>query len=190
VTWFDWDPEKARSNERKHGISFAIAQDVFSDPDALSEGDRSEGGERRRQTLGLADGVLLLLVAHTVENDGQDEIIRIISARAPTGRRENDMRKSAKRTTASVLTAAQRRKVAALAAQPDARIDYSDIPPLTERFWENAVRNPFYRPIKQQLTVRLDADVIAWLRRQGQGYQTRLNTLLRSAMLKDLKKSA
>ena len=61
---------------------------------------------------------------------------------------------------------------------------------MTERFWESAVRNPFFRPIKQQLTVRLDADVIAWLRRQGQGYQTRLNALLRSAMLKDLKKSA
>ena len=100
------------------------------------------------------------------------------------------MRKSTKRTTARVLTAAQRREVAALAAQPDDKIDYSDIPPLTERFWESAVCNPFYRPVKQQLTVRLDADVIAWLRRQGQGYQTRLNALLRSAMLKDLKKSA
>src|SRR5437588_3227582 len=65
--------------------------------------------------------------------------------------------------------AAQRREVAALVAQPDDKIDYSDIPPLTERFWENAVRNPFYRPVKQQLTLRLDADVIAWLRRPGVG---------------------
>ena len=100
------------------------------------------------------------------------------------------MRKSAKRTTAKVLTAAQRREVAALVTQPDDKIDYSDIPPLTERFWKSAVRNPFYRPVKQQLTLRLDADVIAWLRRPGVGYQTRLNALLRSAMLKDLKKSA
>jgi uncharacterized protein (DUF4415 family) len=101
------------------------------------------------------------------------------------------MRKSAKRTTASrVLTAAQRRELATLAALPDDKIDYSEIPPLTEMFWENAVRNPFYRPVKQQLTVRLDADVIAWLRRQGEGYQTRLNALLRTAMLRDIKKSA
>ena len=169
-------------------LAFAIAQDVFSDPDGLSR-DRMEG-ERRWQTLGLAGGVLLLLVAHTFENEGQDEIIRIISARRANRKERNDMKKSAKRTTASVLTAAQRREVAALAAQPDDKIDYSDIPPLTERFWESAVRNPFYRPVKQQLTVRLDADVIAWLRRQGVGYQTRLNALLRSAMLKDLKKSA
>src|SRR2546430_7781116 len=41
------------------------------------------------------------------------------------------------------------------------------------RSWQNAVRNPFYRPLKQQLTLRLDADIIAWLRRQGRGYQTR-----------------
>jgi len=60
------------------------------------------------------------------------------------------------------------------------------MPELTERFWQNAVRNPFYRPVKQQLTLRLDADVIAWLRRQGRGYQTRANALLRDAMLEDL----
>ena len=101
------------------------------------------------------------------------------------------MRKSDRKTTSNrMLTAAQRRELATLAAMPDDKIDYSDIPSLTEKFWENAVRNPFYRPVKQQLTVRLDADVIAWLRQQGQGYQTRLNALLRSAMLKDLKKSA
>jgi uncharacterized DUF497 family protein len=81
MIWFEWDPAKERENRRKHGISFAIAQHAFSDPDALSEQDRIEGGERRWRTLGLVDAVLLLLVAHTVESDGLDEIIRIISAR-------------------------------------------------------------------------------------------------------------
>jgi hypothetical protein len=65
-------------------------------------------------------------------------------------------------------------------------IDTSDIPELTEKFWQSAVRSPFYRPVKQQLTLRLDADIIAWLRRQGRGYQTRANALLREAMLGDL----
>jgi uncharacterized protein (DUF4415 family) len=46
-----------------------------------------------------------------------------------------------------------------------------------------AARNPFYRPVKQQLTVRLDADVVAWLRKRGRGYQTRLNQVLRRAMV-------
>ena len=50
--------------------------------------------------------------------------------------------------------------------------------------------NPFYRPIKQQLTLRLDADIVAWLRRQGKGYQTRDNALLRNAMLRDLRRKA
>jgi uncharacterized protein (DUF4415 family) len=83
------------------------------------------------------------------------------------------------------LTAAQRRELAALAALPDESIDLSDIPELDEKFWANAVRNPFYRPVKKQLTVRLDSDVIAWLQRKGKGYQTRLNSLLRGAMLKE-----
>jgi len=68
---------------------------------------------------------------------------------------------------------------------PDDKNDFSDIPELDEKFWANAVRNPFYKPVKKQLTVRLDADVIAWLQRQGKGSQTRLNALLRGAMLKE-----
>jgi uncharacterized protein (DUF4415 family) len=97
------------------------------------------------------------------------------------------MKRSGKKTvTGSGLTKRQRREVALMAATPDSEIDYSDIPRLTQNFWSNAVRNPFYRPIKRQLTVRLDADVIAWLRRQGKGYQTRLNRLLRAAMLKEV----
>src|SRR5258708_40138257 len=81
MIWFEWDPAKERSNQRKHGISFAIAQHVFGDLHAFSEQDRIEGGERRWQTLGLVGGVLLLLVVHTVQNDGADEIIRLISSR-------------------------------------------------------------------------------------------------------------
>jgi uncharacterized protein (DUF4415 family) len=57
---------------------------------------------------------------------------------------------------------------------------------LKSNFWKHAIRNPFYRPVKQQLTVRLDADVIAWLRGQGKGYQTRINALLREAMTNEL----
>lgn len=82
-------------------------------------------------------------------------------------------------------TAREIKRLAALAARPDSEIDYSDIPPLTEKFWRNAIANPFYRPVKKQLTVRLDADVIAWLRKNGKGYQTRMNALLRAAMLQE-----
>jgi uncharacterized protein (DUF4415 family) len=97
------------------------------------------------------------------------------------------MKQNVKRTAAKPLTDRQRHQITALAARPDSQIDYSDIPPLTADFWRGAVRNPFYRPVKRQLTVRLDADVVAWLRLQGKGYQTRLNGLLRAAMLEDLR---
>src|SRR5664279_6084762 len=101
------------------------------------------------------------------------------------------MSKLVRKTLADcALTAASKRKLAKLAERPDSEIDFSDIPPLKASFWENAVRNPFYRPVKQQLTVRLDADVVAWLRDQGRGYQTRLNRVLREAMLEDIQKSA
>jgi uncharacterized protein len=81
MVWFEWDDVKAKTNERKHGVRFDDAMLVFSDPYALVEQDRMEGGELRRQTLGLVGGVVLLLVAHTVRNEGEDEVIRIISAR-------------------------------------------------------------------------------------------------------------
>ena len=109
----------------------------------------------------------------------------------PRERSENVMSKFVRRTLADTpMTPARRRKLARLAAQPDSKIKFSEIPPLKESFWKNAVRNPFYRPVKQQLTVRLDADLVAWLRRPGKGYQTRLNRLLRKAMLEDIEKSA
>ena len=82
------------------------------------------------------------------------------------------------------LTPARKAELAALAARPDEQIDTSDIPPLSETFWQNAVRKPFYRPVKQQVTVRVDADVLAWLRSTGRGYQSRLNDILRQAMLR------
>jgi uncharacterized DUF497 family protein len=79
---FEWDAAKAEINLHKHRISFEMAAHVFADPFALVEQDRIENGERRWQTLGIAEGYLLLLVAHTVWDDEDGaEVIRIISAR-------------------------------------------------------------------------------------------------------------
>ncbi|MDW5419196.1 BrnA antitoxin family protein [Iodobacter sp. CM08] len=87
------------------------------------------------------------------------------------------------------LTAQRRAELEALAKMPDASIDYSDIPPLTDAFWQNAVSNPFYKPTKTHATVRVDSDVMVWLKSQGKGYQTRLNAILRKAMLEDIDKA-
>jgi uncharacterized DUF497 family protein len=78
---FEWDETKARSNARKDGVRFEDTTLVFADPHALAVRDRLEGGELRWQTLGLAGGIVLILVAHTVRDEREGEIIRIISAR-------------------------------------------------------------------------------------------------------------
>ncbi len=82
---FEWDENKNRANQRKHGVSFEEAALVFLDPLHLSHQDRVEGGEQRWQTFGLSAGFVLLVVAHTTtEEDAEGhivEVIRIISAR-------------------------------------------------------------------------------------------------------------
>jgi uncharacterized protein len=78
---FEWNAVKAESNRKKHGVSFETAIRVFADPFALTEQDRIEGHEQRWQTLGLVDGVTLLLVAHVSRDEEDGDVIRIISAR-------------------------------------------------------------------------------------------------------------
>jgi uncharacterized protein (DUF4415 family) len=72
------------------------------------------------------------------------------------------------------LTPAEARRLDALP------IDYSDIPPLGDEFFTKA--KEIWPPAKQQLTIRLDADVLDWLKANGRGYQTRINRILRAAM--------
>ena len=84
-TTFEWDDAKNLSNKRKHGIRFELAVLAFLDPLVISLKDRVEGNEERWQTLGRVEGLLLLLVAHTVHNSSPTkEVIRIISARRAT----------------------------------------------------------------------------------------------------------
>ncbi len=78
------------------------------------------------------------------------------------------------------ITKRQAKEIQALKRLRDEEIDLTDIPPLS--YWNKAVIGKFYRPVKKSLTIRIDADVLAWLRGQGKGYQTRINALLREAM--------
>lgn len=86
------------------------------------------------------------------------------------------------------LTKLQHAEIEGLAAIPDEAIDTSDIPVLDDEFWKKAVRNRFYHPAKKTMTLQLDADVLAWLRSQGTGYQARVNEILRTVMLKEKSK--
>ena len=78
---FEWDENKNRINVQKHKVSFEMAMLAFSDPLHVSIQDRFEDGEERWQTLGRVHGCLLLLVAHTIQGNTEEEVIRIISAR-------------------------------------------------------------------------------------------------------------
>lgn len=93
-----------------------------------------------------------------------------------------------RRVPGTPLTEVQRANLEELTARPDRKIDTSDIPELPPEAWKNAVRGKFYRPLKQAVSLRLDADVIAWLKKDGQGYQTRVNQMLRERMLQELAK--
>ncbi len=83
---FEWAEAKAKTNQRKHGIDFDDAMEVFYDPNALIEPDRVVDGEVRWQSIGMVGDVVVLQVLHTVDEQGRDEVIRIISARRATRR--------------------------------------------------------------------------------------------------------
>jgi hypothetical protein len=78
---FAWDESKNRINRRKHGVSFEAAARAFEDLAAVSYIERVVDGEERWHTIGSAGGVAILLIVHTVEEENEEEKIRIISAR-------------------------------------------------------------------------------------------------------------
>jgi uncharacterized protein (DUF4415 family) len=84
----------------------------------------------------------------------------------------------------SDLTEEQRARLMRVAAMSDAEIDTGDMPELTEAELAEMERGRFWRPVKEQVTTRIDADVLAWLKASGKGYQSRINAILREAMLR------
>ena len=95
-----------------------------------------------------------------------------------------------KKDTSKRLTPRQRAELKALEELPDDAIDTSDAPELAD--WSGAGRGLFYRPVKQQLTLRLDSDLVAWFKHRskgGRGYQTRINEALREYVIQQEKKT-
>lgn len=79
------------------------------------------------------------------------------------------------------LSAEKRKELQRLAVRPDSEIDLSEIPEVRE-IPSDAIIGKFYRPKKTSVTIRLDADLVAWLKASGEGYQTRINAYLRQLM--------
>src|SRR5580658_3098952 len=96
---------------------------------------------------------------------------------------QREKRPSAKQKSMNTNTKDLDRQLKALAQLRGAQIDTSDIPGVTD--WCKGVVGKFYRPVKEPITIRLDADIVAWLKAEGPGYQTRINALLRRTMIPD-----
>jgi len=83
---FEWDEKKNRANLRKHGFPIEIAAEAFQDPLSVTTEDQLVAGEQRFRTTGCVGRFRVLVVVHTVRQQGEEEVIRIISARKATPR--------------------------------------------------------------------------------------------------------
>ena len=92
-----------------------------------------------------------------------------------------------KRGNPEPLTPELRAQLDALAEMPESEIDTREMRPVSD--WSQAVRGAFYRPIKRPLSLRVDADIIDWFQRQGEGYQTRMNAALREYVERQRKRA-
>jgi uncharacterized protein (DUF4415 family) len=169
---FAWDEGKDRFNRRKHRISFDTAAAVFDDPHAVTYLDRVVDGEERWHTLGLVGGDVILLVVLPLRSN-------MAKKKSVSSPREKRFRASALFTKS--LADRQRREIQSLRDQPDSEIDTSNAPSF-ETAPPKVEVGRFYRPIKQAVSIRLDADVLAWFRSRGEKYQTYMNEVLRREM--------
>jgi uncharacterized protein (DUF4415 family)/uncharacterized DUF497 family protein len=176
---FDWDPEKARRNRAKHGITFEVATRVWDDPLQVVLPDRSGSGEERWLAIGVA-GPVVVLSSFTPTGDEMDTTLFGSSALGRPRRMKGGCMK--KREFSSEELAQLKR----LKALPDDQIDLSDIPEITEEQWKLARRPHLYRPLKRAVTIRLDADVVSWFKEHAsdRGYQTEINRVLRQHVAK------
>lgn len=81
---YEWDEEKNKVNQRKHGIDFETAELVFDDPFCVTFIERISGGEERWHAIGSIENIIVIVVVHTYRQDDSDEVIRIVSARRAT----------------------------------------------------------------------------------------------------------
>jgi uncharacterized protein (DUF4415 family)/uncharacterized DUF497 family protein len=164
---FEWDETKNRENVIKHDVSFNRAIEVFDDPVALTQLDRFHDGEEERwNTLGASARARSSLWSMRCG-------VRRRFGSSPLAPLHRGKGRHMKKHT-------EGREISAFAAKSDAEIDLSEMPEVLD--WSGAEIGKFFRPAKKPVTLRLDGDVIEWLKSFGPGYQTRANGLLRHAM--------
>lgn len=148
---FEWDDAKNRANKAKHDLTFEEAKLIFDGPVLSRPDERRDYGELRTLSIGMIYAVVPALFQRGWPIGSKGETTMTISAQ----------------------------RLRHLMNKTDDDIDYSDIPPLDEAFFREAVVVYPDQP-KKQMTVRLDADMVDWFKAQGRGYQTRMNAVLRA----------
>ena len=172
---FEWNAAKNRANQKKHGgLDFETASRVFRDAQVVLAKDRVVDGEQRWHAI----GEVLTAVLRYVSADRRKKMARKSSASSRRGKRvsvsaEPIWNKPLSKRQEGVLKGISQRQ----AAGDDSEIDFSDIPELSEEQLRSG-----RRPAKRLVAVRLDPDVLEWLKQYGEGYSSRINNILRAVM--------
>jgi uncharacterized DUF497 family protein len=189
---YEWDEAKNLRNQRRHdGISFELAALVFEDERCLVSADRidSKTKEQRWHAIGAAQiepgAGAVLLVVHVY----RETIVAKKSSASSRPARLRSMRSEdiENRQWTERERQTLRRVARRQALGDDSRIDIEDIPPLSKEQLANMVRLRDARPRKIAVSVRLDAQVINWLRSKGEGHLTRINDILTNLMEAELR---
>ncbi|MGZ0247428.1 MAG: BrnA antitoxin family protein [Alphaproteobacteria bacterium] len=177
MTGYEWDEVKNTANDEKHGVRFEEVVPIFAHA-IIEKADPRHSGEPRFVALGRDDsgqfftrgGMAIAALfqvggpAEMAKDTTEPNLVRYESL--------DEVPKAPKKPRAKPLTETDR--LAAIADDPDA-ID-TEAP----GFWDDA--KIVFPENKQQIALRVDADVLAWFRKGGKGYQTRINAVLRSYM--------
>lgn len=165
---FGWDEEKRRSNIAKPGLDFVGVEEVFDGATATVLDDRFDYGEERFVTFGLWDGRVVAVTRIPK---------RTISFASSACEKQRAMKKK----DISKKSETDWKRVDALS---DKDIDLTETPEVSAEMFARATvrRGLKLAPRKTQLTLRVDSDVLDWYKRQGAGYQTKINALLRAYM--------
>jgi uncharacterized protein (DUF4415 family) len=174
---FEWDSKTAERNIRKHGVSFDTAMHVFEDENR-KEWRSNRDKEVRWVTVGLVMAAFTLSAIATAANRSGSSR----PDRQAASRKEDTMAIIRRALDPARPYRMSEEEKLSYDSRGDEDIDFADIPELTDEFLERAGYEPVKRAPKEALSIRLDPDVLEWLRATGPGYQTRINYILRVAM--------
>jgi uncharacterized protein (DUF4415 family)/uncharacterized DUF497 family protein len=179
-TRFTWDPVIAQRNQRDHGISFAMAREMFADPNHVgTENYRFEDeGEQRYLAVGMTRN-LVLVVCVSLIVAGRE------SRSFTSFQQQRQWLMSKVSTSSKSIKISDRTRE--LYEKRDRRLDRSEVPQLSPEQWGKGIVGKYYRPLKTQISFRIDNDVLGWLKSKGEGHLSRINAILRERMESELR---